>query len=100
MRVRRLVLAFPLVLGACFSYRPVTTVARPAGSRVNVLLSDAGAIRLAPRIGERVSNVEGTVLASDGDSLTLALALVRRRGEGTVGWAGERITLHRADMAV
>jgi hypothetical protein len=99
MRVGRLIVTLPFMVGACYTYRPVTASVAPSGMRVKAALSDVGRVNVAPFVGQGVTAVEGEVLESNEGSVTLSLTSVTRLGEGSSTWAGERLRLQRADIA-
>jgi hypothetical protein len=100
MRIGRLIVTLPFMIGACYTYRPVTASVAPAGVRVKASLSDAGRLNVAPFVGAGVTYVEGEVLDSDASSVTIALASVKRQGEAATSWSSERLTLQRSDIAM
>ena len=60
-----------------------------------------GSANLISRLGNNIDVLDGTVMSSDSQSLTLALASIRRRGELHPSiWAGEPVTLSLADVDV
>jgi hypothetical protein len=92
---RRLGCAAALVVGGCYTYRPLEAPVPAAGTRVQVALTDAGADSLAARVGPNIELVDGDVVRADSTSMTLAVREVENsRGERD-DWNGEQVTVPR-----
>jgi hypothetical protein len=85
----------PLLLAACYTYRPLPEPVPPAGDRVQVSLTDDGADSLASRIGPGITLVDGDVIRADSGSLTLAVREVENRRGERDDWQGERVDVPR-----
>jgi len=85
----------------CYRYVPTARSALAPGEPVSVALTMQGSINAAPRIGNDVADVEGTVSGVDSaGAITLSLQSVRRRGENLAStWSGETIRLASEDIA-
>lgn len=80
---------------SCYTYRPLAAPSPPAGTRVDVELTDEGRRSLASQIGPETEHVQGTVIRADAGGLDLAvLATENVRGEPT-DWNGEQVRLSR-----
>jgi hypothetical protein len=87
-----------LLTAACYTYRPLTAPSPPAGTRVDVALTDDGRRSLASQVGPGTEHLEGTVVRADNRALVLAvLATTNVRGEAT-DWNGEQVQVARSDI--
>jgi hypothetical protein len=90
----------PLVLAGCYKYVPADHAQLAPATPVSVELSELGTVNLAPKVGQSVVVLEGSIMSATASSLTLALESVRRRGESAVAnWNGESITLASDEIA-
>ena len=76
--VRRLVCGVVLAVGqlsttACYAFIPTTNSALPEATPVTVRLTAGGSVALQSMLGQNVNEVEGAVLRSTADSLTVAV---------------------------
>jgi hypothetical protein len=84
-----------LLSAACYTYRPLTAPSPPAGTRVDVELTDEGRRSLASQVGPETEHVEGTVVRADATALDLAVSATENvRGEPT-DWNGEQVQVSR-----
>jgi len=105
--MRRLPLAAGLALSACYQYVPSGTAAAPAGSEVRLVLSPAGTSALVPILGRETTAVEGRVSSLSDTGYVVAVSGTLKRGPSLDGvsevsrttWAGEMVTIPRADVA-
>ncbi|MDQ2889160.1 MAG: hypothetical protein M3R65_01225 [Gemmatimonadota bacterium] len=72
-----------LAVEACQSYSTVALNAVPAGANVRVALSDSGSSYVAPIIGSRAEELQGTVSRVDSASLTMSVSELTRNGGAT-----------------
>lgn len=95
------ILLLVCAVGGCYRYVPVPRTSLTPGSHVSVALTSRGSANAAPRIGDNVASLEGTVSQTDSSGgITLALLAVKRRGENLAStWAGESIRLSDEDIA-
>lgn len=99
-RVAPTVLLGLSALNGCYRYVPTTREALAPGTHVSIEMTSRGTANLAPRIGDRVTSVEGTISSTDADGVTLALLSVHRRGEVQPStWSGESIHLAGDEIA-
>lgn len=85
----------------CYRYAPLDPQSPQTalGEDVRARLTDAGAVTLAPLIGNRVELVDGRVVAVADTAVTLAVtATTDRRGVETP-WRGEHVTLPRMTLS-
>ena len=83
---------------ACTVYSPVTGVDVAAGKAVRVNLSDVGAARLAPTIGQRARRLQGTLRSTTDSTIVMALETVSRESGINDSYGGSDITLARRDV--
>jgi hypothetical protein len=92
---RRAALAGAVLLGGCYTYRPLPDPDPVPGSRVQLVLTTAGSDTLATRIGPGIDLVEGEVVRAGREGITLAVREVENlRGERS-DWLGERVSVPR-----
>ncbi len=84
---------------ACYDYRPVTTPAALEGRRVQLLLTDSGAVALARSVGPAVEALEGTFVGDSADGYRLSMATSRGRTGIETDWRGERVFVPRSLVA-
>ena len=81
----------------CYGYTPIESSARPSlGADVRVLLTDAGAVALAPWIGNRVALVDGRLAAVVDTSVTISVTGTTDRLGNETPWRGEQVVIPRA----
>ena len=88
--------AWSAVSIGCYRYAPIDSQAPPTlGTEVRVRLTDAGAVSLAPLIGNRIELVDGRLVSVADTALTLSVtATTGRLGEETP-WRGEEVAIPR-----
>jgi hypothetical protein len=80
----------------CHSYTPIDPQAAPSlGSDVRVRLTDAGAVALAPLIGNRVELVDGGLVAVADTAVTLSVTQTTDRLGNESPWRGEQVAIPR-----
>jgi hypothetical protein len=94
---RLVALAVLLSLG-CTVYTPLRGVDQSSGYDVRVTLSDQGALDLAPKIGPRGMQLEGTLKQMTDSSLLVAVRRVTRVGGGDDTYSGAEILLPSRDL--
>ena len=95
------ILLLVCAVGGCYRYVAVPRTSLAPGSYVSVALTSRGSANAAPRIGDNVASLEGTVSDTDSSGgMTLSLLSVTRRGENLAStWSGETIRLSSEDIA-
>jgi hypothetical protein len=90
------IVAVSAVAAACYRYAPIDLPAQPSlGSDVRVLLTDAGALALAPLIGNRIALVDGRLVAVADTSVTVSVTGTTDRIGNETSWRGEEVTIPR-----
>ena len=100
-RTTALVLLVTLAnLVACTEYTPVrTSPVDPARQPdVRVTLTDQGQLNVAPRIGLRARQLEGTLETMTDSSLSLSVRKVSREGGIEDSYTGEQLSLSARDF--
>lgn len=87
------------LLGACYSYRPVDTVAPKLGTRVALTLTTEGTGALAVQLGPQATYVEGDLVEADSSALRLAVRRVEDPRRLGTEWKGEQVTIPREAIA-
>ena len=97
LRSYRLSLALVALFGVgCYEYLPMHRAQARHGERVQLTLTDSGALALATRIGPQVEAVEGSLLADSAGVYLVAVAVTRARGGVESDWRGERVAIPHA----
>jgi hypothetical protein len=85
--------------GACYRYSPIDATPSALGADVRVRLTDAGAITLAPYVGNRVELIDGRVSSVADTALTIAVTGTTDRLGVETPWRGEQVTIPRSLLA-
>ena len=85
--------------GACYRYTPIDAPSPALGSEVRVRLTDAGAVTLAPLVGNRVETVDGRVSLVTDTAVTLSVTATTDRFGSEVPWKGEQVVFPRSTVA-
>jgi len=85
--------ALLLLLCGCFQYLPSTPAGNPAGVEVRVGLTPAGSRELAPVIGSSVTAVEGRLVETSGDTLTLRVSRLLTAAGVPVSWSSAPVRI-------
>jgi hypothetical protein len=67
--------------------------APPTTSGVQLVLNDKGRLDVSGKLGSAVDKVEGTLIAQNSDSYTLAVSQVYQLGGTSSKWSGEQVTI-------
>ena len=98
-RLRKSVVAIAfLIIASCTAYTPVRGGEASPGYDVRVRLTDRGAVNLAPRIGPRARQLEGTLREMTDTSLVLSVRRVVREARGEDTYGGVEIPLKSEDF--
>ena len=90
-------LSLGLTLGptlGCYGYYPPST-GDLTGRTVQLVITDAGAIELAPRLGTSVQSVSGAVISQTAAGFTISVTETQRRDGVESMWRGETIEIPR-----
>jgi len=85
--------------GACYRYTPIDSPSPALGSEVRLRLTDAGAITMAPLVGNRIEVVDGHVSSLADTSVTLSVTGTIDRLGSEVTWKGEQVMFPRSTVA-
>jgi hypothetical protein len=83
---------------ACTVYTPIHGVEAVPGYDVRVTLTDNGAVDIAPKIGPRARQLEGTLKQMTDSSLLISVRRISREGGGDDTYDGNEIALGRRDI--
>jgi hypothetical protein len=98
-RVRTALLSAPLIMTAsCTVYTPVRGVEAAPGYDVRLHLSDKGAVDLAPKIGPRARQLEGTLRQVTDSSMLVSVRRVSREDQGQDTYESLEITIPSQDI--
>jgi len=88
-------------LSGCYRYTPIDTQASASalGDEVRLRLTDAGAVTLAPLVGNRVEIVDGRLSSVADTALTLSVTSTTDRLGSETPWKGEQVTVPRSALA-
>ena len=93
------VAASAVTTGACYRYTPIESSSPALGSEVRLRLTDAGAITMAPLVGNRIEVVDGHVSSLADTSVTLSVTGTIDRLGSEVTWKGEQVVFPRTTVA-
>jgi len=81
--------------GACYRYAPIDPQTPATGTEVRVRLTDAGAVTLAPYVGNRVELIDGRISSVVDSAVTVSVTgTTDRLGVESV-WRGEQVSIPR-----
>jgi hypothetical protein len=89
----------PVLLCACYTYRPLEGTGPAPGDRVSAQLTTEGSRDLTGQIGPEVLHVEGSVLQADSSGMELAVHEIETYRGFRSGWHGEHVRLPREALA-
>ena len=85
--------------GACYRYTPIDSSSPALGSEVRLRLTDAGAITMAPLVGNRIEVVDGHISSVADTAVTLSVTQTTDRLGAEVPWKGEHVVFPRTTVA-
>ena len=90
---KAIAIAFAGTIGTgCFGYyRPITSDL--AGRRVQLSITDSGAVVLAPRLGNAIESVDGTLTADSAAEYFVSVLSTKRRDGQENDWRGEPVMI-------
>ncbi|MBI2407628.1 MAG: hypothetical protein HYV19_04955 [Gemmatimonadetes bacterium] len=92
------VVALALQMG-CYSYHPLQLSVPTAGQRIAVLLNDRGRALVSDRLGSAIDKVDGLLVASGGQAITLEVYRTLDLRGSAASWTGERVEVPRDGIA-
>jgi len=98
MRLSALALLL-IALAGCYNYTPLATPSPVSGTKVALVLSDAGRVGLGPQVGPGTARVEGTIVGSSDTGYVLSVSDVFGIGGSHAQWAGETVYVQKAYVA-
>jgi hypothetical protein len=97
--MRRVVVIAGLLLAACYRYTPMSGPLPDAGSSIRVDLTDAGAVQLAPAIGQRIESLDGRSVAVSDSAVALAVSATISQAGVVAHWNNERVDIPRSAIS-
>ena len=91
--------ASAVTTGACYRYTPIDSASPALGSEVRLRLTDAGAITMAPLVGNRIEVVDGHIASVTDSAMTLSVTQTTDRLGSEVTWKGEQVVFPRTTVA-
>lgn len=85
--------------GACYRYTAIDSPSPALGSEVRLRLTDAGAITMAPLVGNRIEVVDGHIASVADTVVTLSVTGTIDRLGAEVPWKGEQVVFPRSTVA-
>jgi len=85
--------------GACYRYTPIDSSSPALGSDVRLRRTDAGAITMAPLVGNRIEVVDGHISSVADTAVTLSVTQTTDRLGSEVTWKGEQVVFPRTTVA-
>ena len=95
----RFLLVAAISLGACYTYRPLSTPEPEPGTRISAQLTGQGSQDLAAQIGPDVLHVEGEVVEADSSGVGLVVREIESYRGIRSDWNGEQVRLPKAAVA-
>lgn len=87
-----------LVAASCTAYTPIHGVEATPGNEVRLRLSDKGAVDLAPKIGMRARQLEGTLRQVTDSSMVVSVRRVVRENGGEDTYSGLETSILPQDI--
>jgi len=82
-----------MLLQGCYETLPLQEGPPPSTVAVQLVLNDKGRDEISSMLGGAVDKVEGTVIAQNSSSYTMAVAEVYTLGGTSSKWSGEKVTI-------
>jgi hypothetical protein len=99
MRVRLSLCLAACVLCGCYQSVPIELAKARTGTKLRVSLTDAGSDSLARYLGPGVETVDGKLLETDQNDMSLAVTQVTMRSGVEQFWKGETVVLPKYSLA-
>jgi hypothetical protein len=89
----------PMALAGCYSYTPLATPSPESGTKVALVLSDAGRVGMGPQVGPGTARIEGKIVGASDTGYVLSVSDVFGIGGSHAQWAGETVYVQKAYVA-
>jgi len=86
-------MALSLAMAGCYTLHPTYGAIPAVGEQVAFDVNDIGRVALGGSMGPEIAQVQGLLIARDGEELRLAVSAVRLLRGGEQAWNGEPVTL-------
>jgi hypothetical protein len=80
---------------ACYTQTPIDTYPPPANTRIEAQVTDSGVVAMGNALGPGAAEVQGIVVSTTTDSLSLQMLRVDHRGGNSVEWNREVVKFPR-----
>ena len=90
---RPLLVLTVLIVAGCYEYLPARNAAALVGQRIQLVLTDSGAVMLASQVGPATDAIEGTLVADNQGTYVVAMAVSRTRNGREIDWRGEQVSV-------
>lgn len=94
------ILMAPLLVTGCYSTEPVVGTPIPAGTQVELQLTDAGRVAMNDVLGPSVDVIEGRLVSRDSVAWTLSVSALQFLRGGQQVWSGERLRIRSEHVAL
>lgn len=84
----------------CFSSRPIVGTGIPAGTQIELRLTDAGRLAMSDVLGPSVDVVAGRLVSRDSTAWTLAVSSIQLLRGGQQAWSGEHLRIRPEHVAL
>ena len=95
----RVLVSATVVGSGCYRYTPLDSPTAVTGMEVRLRLTDDGAVKLGPLVGNRVEYIDGTVVSAADTAVTISVTGTTDRLGTEVSWRGERVAVPRPAIA-
>jgi hypothetical protein len=95
----RTLIAGLVLVGGCYTYRPLSSPTPAPGQRVSAQLTAEGSRDLTGEIGPEILHVEGNVIEADTSGMDLDVLEIESYRGIRSDWHGERVRLPRLAVA-
>lgn len=89
------VVLFAASSAACYTQTPIDTFPPPTNTRIEAQVTDSGVVAMGNALGPGAAEVQGIVVGSTSDSLSLQMLRVDHRGGSSVAWNREVVRFPR-----
>jgi hypothetical protein len=87
--------AFGFAVAGCYALQPAPQPSAPAEYRYAFDITDAGRVALGGLMGPEIAQIEGRVVAVDGDEFNVAVSGVRLLNGSEQVWRGESVRIKK-----
>ena len=96
--MRKCIVAALLACVACQRYVPIELAPKVVGKDVRLSLNESGAAASFARIGSRIQQAEGRLLAANDSTLAIGVSAVTRTNGVEDAWNGDTVVFQRSQV--